>query len=251
MHAIFACQSDVGRVHTHNEDYIWVDGDKGIFIIADGLGGHEAGEVASQLTATTVGQMIAAGLPAAAAPFSPDVVKTEMVRALEASNETVLAAAHEEGQTRQMGATIVVLLLQLPKIYVCHAGDARVYLARDLTLTQLTEDDSFVAQLVAAGVISKDEAEAHAYRFVVTKAIGQNPPLEPTFSQLDARPNDWLLLCSDGLTDMVSEAHLLAALQTANGDPNHVVNTLTEAANAAGGKDNISVIAIRILADGA
>jgi serine/threonine protein phosphatase PrpC len=249
MQFIFACRSDVGRVHTHNEDYIWIDENKGIFIIADGLGGHEAGEKASELTATTVGQMISDGLVPGEAPLSTEAVKSLMVRALEVSNEAVLAAANEEGQKRKMGATIVVILVQLPQVYICHAGDARVYLAREMTLTQITEDDSFVAQLVAAGVISEDEAKTHIYHSVVTKAIGQSPPLEPTFTKLDVVPKDWLLMCSDGLTDMVNETQIMSVLQAANGDPDYVVNTLTSAANDAGGKDNISVIAIRVLAD--
>jgi protein phosphatase len=243
----FAYKSDKGQIRQHNQDYIWADGEAGVFIVADGMGGLEAGEVASQLSATTVARLIMEGLGGGQNQLPPGEVEQLMLKALESSNQAVLAAAREEGQIRKMGTTIVVVLVQLPTVFICHAGDTRAYLVRKATLTQLTEDDSYVAELVAAGVISKDDIKGHPFEHVVTKAIGQNSPLEPTFSQLNVEADDWLLLCSDGLTNMVSEEVLLLELNDANGDPNYVVDALTEAANKAGGKDNISVIAIRIL----
>jgi len=249
MPIVFAFKSDVGQIRKHNEDFIWVDEDVGIFIIADGLGGHEAGEVASRLTATTVAQSMQNDIGTGLEDLSVGEIKALMLKAFEISNEVVIAAANEDGQRRRMGATIVAVLVRLPAVYICHAGDTRAYLAREKTLSQLTQDDSFVAELIAAGVISKDEAKTHMYQSVVTKAIGQGQPLEPTFTELTVRPDDWLLMCSDGLTNMVSEETILAELQQAQGDPDYVVETLTDAANAAGGKDNISIVALRVLAD--
>ena len=243
----FAYKTDRGQIRRHNQDYIWVDGKAGVFIVADGMGGQEAGEVASQLSATTVARLMMEGISDGQTPLSPDDVEQLMLKALEMSNQAVLTAAQEEGQTRKMGTTIVVVLVRLPTVFICHAGDTRAYLVRKATLTQLTEDDSYVAELVAAGVISKDDIKGHPFEHVVTKAIGQNSPLEPTFSQIKVEADDWLLLCSDGLTNMVSEETMLTELSKAKGDPNYVVDALTTAANEAGGKDNISVIAIRIL----
>lgn len=243
----FAYKTDKGQIRRHNQDYIWVDGTAGVFIVADGMGGQEAGEVASQLSATTVARLIMEGIGDGQPQLSPAEVEQLMLKALEMSNQAVMTAAREEGQTRQMGTTIVVVLVQLPTVFICHAGDTRAYLVRQATLTQLTEDDSYVAELVAAGVISKDDIKGHPFEHVVTKAIGQNSPLEPTFTQLKVEADDWLLLCSDGLTNMVSEDRMLAEVNKAPADPNQVVDALTRAANEAGGKDNISVIAIRIL----
>lgn len=248
MPILSAYKTDIGRMRTHNEDYVWVDGDAGIYIVADGLGGQEAGEVASQLTATTVAKLILDGIDGLDNLSTTDIEKM-MSKALEVSNETVLAIANQEGQVRKMGATIVVVLVKLPSVYICHAGDTRAYLARKGTLTQVTEDDSFVAELIAAGIISKEQAKTNLYRSVVTKAIGQDPPLDPTFTEFAVFPEDWLLVCSDGLTDMVDEAGIMKVIQASKGDPDYVVETLTKAANEAGGKDNISIIAIRILAD--
>jgi protein phosphatase len=247
MPIVSAAKSDTGRQRDHNEDYIWINKEAAIYIVADGLGGHEAGEKASELTATTAGRLIVDGMRKQATQMEPAQIETLMVEALEASNKTVLAAANEDGQKRQMGATIVVAIVRLPKVYLCHAGDARVYLARDSKLMRLTEDDSFVAQLVAKGVISEDEARSHPYGSVVTKAIGQEPPLEPTFSTVDLNAGDWLLMCSDGLTDMVPETQIATELLLARGNPSRLVENLTNKANDAGGRDNISIVAIRVL----
>jgi protein phosphatase len=249
MSLLCAYKTDTGRLRKHNEDYVWTDETTGVFIVADGLGGQEAGEVASQITATTVARLITDGLNAGSAPPTPTELERLMLKALEDSNRAVLAAAHEDGQIRKMGATIVALVVRLPHVYICHAGDARAYLARGTALIQLTQDDSYVAELVAAGVISKEDAKHHPFMSIVTKAVGQEPPLEPTFTQLTVAANDWLLLCSDGLSNMVSDEGMLSHLQKANGSPQHLVEALTQAANEAGGKDNISVIAVRVLPD--
>ena len=248
MPVISAHNTDTGQVRTHNEDYIWIDEETGLYIVADGLGGHEAGEQASQLTATTAGQLIAAGLAKAGDQISDAAVESLMQHALEKANETVLTAARAAGQRRNMGATIVMALVRLPLVHLCHVGDARAYMIRDGQLSRLTEDDSYVAQLVSAGVISEEEARNHAYHSIVTKAIGQDPPLEPTSTTIKISPDDWLLMCSDGLTDMVSDQELLAESQQADGDPANLVAALVEAANSAGGKDNISIVVLKVVA---
>ncbi|MEM7034908.1 MAG: protein phosphatase 2C domain-containing protein [Chloroflexota bacterium] len=242
-------KTDVGQSRPHNEDYVWVDEDAGIFIVADGMGGHEAGETASLITATTAANSMREDIARQMEPIAGSVIKRLMFKALESSNQAVLAEANRDGQSRKMGATIVMSYVRSPYIYICHAGDARAYLARENQLTQLTQDDSFVAELVAAGVISNDEAKNHPYLPIVTQAVGQEQPLEPTFTELTLAPHDWIVLCSDGLTGMIDEDMILAHLQQANGDPTVVVESLTQAANEAGGTDNISVIAICVSPD--
>jgi protein phosphatase len=244
MIGISAHKTDVGRVAKHNQDFIWTDEPAGIYIVADGMGGQDAGELASELAATTAGQFMTSRLKTGS--LSAATVKDLMSAALEAANDTVMNAAQEAQQDRPMGAAIVVALVRSPIAYICHAGDARAYLLHPPSLTRLTTDDSWVAQLVANGMISEDQAEHHPLGHILTKAIGHETPLQPSFSEVAIRPGDWLLLCSDGLWKMVGDAQLLAALQEADATPASAVQTLVDAANAAGGKDNISIIVIKI-----
>ena len=246
MSGISAYKSDVGRTAKYNEDYIWIDEAAGIYIVADGMGGQEAGELASELTATTAGQFIAVRLKAEAGPLSATAAKEWVIGALEAANETVMQAAKEAQQARPMGAAMVLALVRPPTAYICHAGDARAYLGRNSVLTRLTTDDSWVAQLVANGLISEEQAQFHPLGHILTKAVGHEAPLEPVLTEVTISPGDWLLLCSDGLWKMIVEEQFLAALGEPQATPATVVETLVEAANATGGKDNISIIAIKI-----
>jgi protein phosphatase len=170
-----------------------------------------------------------------------------MTSTIEAANQKVWAAASEAGQELRMGAVIVVALVEPPVAYISHAGDARAYLTRGSTLTRLTDDDSLVAHLVAAGELSEAEARNHPQRNLVTKVIGQDSPVQPSFTEVAVEQGDWLLLCSDGLWDMVDDEGILRKLEKADGDPARATEALISAANAAGGTDNISVIAIRLL----
>jgi protein phosphatase len=244
MVVISAHKTDVGRAAKHNQDVIWTDKTAGIYIVADGMGGQDAGELASELAATTTGKYLVAHLKDGS--LSAAVVKDVMSAALEVANDTVMQAAQEAEQDRPMGAAIVVALVHPLTAYICHAGDARAYLIHDSVLTRLTMDDSWVAQLLASGMITEEQAHHHPLGHILTKAIGHDSPLEPAFSEVKTVPGDWILLCSDGLWKMVGDEKLLGTLQEANTTPANAVEKLVEAANAAGGKDNISVIVIKI-----
>jgi protein phosphatase len=245
MTSISAHKTDVGRTAKHNQDYIWIDEPTGVYIVADGMGGQDAGELGSELAATTAGQFMATRLQAGAAPLSVGVVKGLMSAALEAANDTVMKAAQEAQQDRPMGAAIVMALVRPPTVYICHAGDARAYLIQQASITRLTTDDSWVAQLVANGVITEEQAQHHPLGHILIKAVGHESPLEPAFKEVSVTPGDWLLLCSDGLWKMLNHEQFLAALHP-EATPAVAVETLVEAANAAGGKDNISIILVRI-----
>lgn len=246
MTTIAASKTDAGRTAKHNQDYLWLEEAAGIFIVADGMGGQEAGELASELAATTAGQFIATRLAAESKPISTPVAKEWVIGALEAANETVMTAALEAKQDRRMGAAIVLALVHPPHAYICHAGDARAYLVHTTGLSRLTTDDSWVAELVAKGLISEEQAQHHPLGHILTKAIGHESPLEPAFDEVTVVPGDWLLLCSDGLWKMVGDEQFLTVLQTPGATPAQAVETLVEAANAAGGKDNISLIIVKI-----
>jgi len=237
-----AYKTDTGLKRKRNEDYLWVDERAGVYVVADGMGGHEAGDTASRLAAITIGETIVKGLQVAA---SAAEIKALLANAIEAANQAVWTASGEAGQTRRMGATVIAAITQLPQVYISHAGDTRAYLIRDKTLSRLTKDDSWAAQLVASGVISEDEAERHRNLHFVTKAVGQDSPVEPDFIQTSLNPGDYLLLCSDGLWNMVTDPQLLRKFKETNGNLAPLVDSLIEAANAAGGKDNITVIILK------
>ncbi|MFN8459344.1 MAG: protein phosphatase 2C domain-containing protein [Anaerolineae bacterium] len=241
MGLISAQQSDPGRGAKHNEDFIWVDEPAGIYIVADGMGGQEAGELASHLAATTTGQYILARLNDS--HYHP---KTLIVEAIEAANAEVMTAAQTAQQDRPMGAAIVAVLLRLPAAYICHAGDARAYLVHNSVLTRLTVDDSWVAQLLASGVISEEQARKHPLGNILTKAVGHESPLEPACTEITLAPGDWFLLCSDGLWKMVPDEQIQAEIEKSGSSPASVVETLIQAANTAGGEDNISLLVVKV-----
>ncbi|MFQ5576945.1 MAG: PP2C family protein-serine/threonine phosphatase, partial [Anaerolineae bacterium] len=207
MAVISAYKTDTGLVSRHNQDYVWVDDRKGVFVVADGMGGHEAGDVASRMAAGTVGEEIVAGL--AGHPVEAAALKTLLAGAIEIANQKVWAASGEAAQKRRMGATIVLAVIQPPLAYIAHAGDARAYMIRDNAITRLTEDDSWVAHLLSSGLIAEGDAMRNRLSHVITKAIGQDGPVEPTVSDVAVKPGDWLLLCSDGLWNMVSDEEIL------------------------------------------
>jgi len=245
MVVVSAGKTDIGLVADHNEDYLWLNAEKGIFIVADGMGGHEAGEVASQLAAITAGETIAAGLNALSADDAGPI-EALITNAIEAANQAVWEASDQADQVRRMGATIAVAVVRPPQAFIAHAGDARVYLYHNSALSRLTEDDSWVAHLVATGVISEAEVKNNRLSHVITKAVGQGAPIDPSFARVAVKPSDWLLVCSDGLWNMVDDDVIQAALQAPDVTPDQVVNVLVSAANEAGGKDNISIVALQI-----
>ena len=146
MPIVSAYKSDTGRRRKRNEDFVWVNESARLFIVADGMGGHEAGDVASQMAATTVGELIASELKVKTEPILPAMVTQMIIEAVEEANTTVYNAAKQAGQKRHMGTTIVVALVRSSVAYISHVGDARAYLARKGTLIQLTQDDSWKAQ---------------------------------------------------------------------------------------------------------
>lgn len=245
MRIISAHKSDIGQVYQHNDDYVWVDDASGFYILADGMGGQESGDVASHMTAHAVGQTIVEQLTEGQPLPGANQVKAMLVEAIEAANRAVFQAAQKAQQKRRMGTTIVAALLRAGRLFVSHAGDSRAYLVRDNELKQLTEDDSWGAQFAAAGVKSNEKGK---FDHFLTKAVGQEHQLDPSFVEVELRPDDWLLLCSDGLWNMVEDTQILDILNAADPNPQQAVDDLVAAANQAGGRDNISVVAIKILA---
>ncbi|RMF00365.1 MAG: serine/threonine-protein phosphatase [Chloroflexi bacterium] len=242
MTFVSAHACDIGRVHSQNDDFVWVDESAGLFIVADGMGGHETGYVASKMAATQVAELV---LPQLGTQPPPTVaqLKTLLAEAIETANRAIFSAARQAEQKRKMGTTIVAMLVRERQAYISHAGDSRAYLGRGANLTQLTEDDSWGAQFAAAGVAAGEKGR---FDHFLTKSVGQENQVDPSFCVADIQPGDWLLLCSDGLWNMVSDEEIAAALHRFDPDPVPLVEWLVAAANRAGGKDNISVVAVRV-----
>lgn len=231
----WASRTDTGRVRDHNEDAMWPADDGGTedtlaIAIADGMGGHAGGEIASATaldTAMTVG-----GDP------------TMRVRA---ANLAVIDAARQRPRLSGMGTTLTLAVLDPDgDMDLGHVGDSRAYLLRDGTLEQITRDHSYVADLIEAGKLTPEEAETHPYRSVLTRAVGLDGSIEVDTYAVVVQPRDRILLCSDGLTSMVPDPEVSMMLAADGSPPGATADALVAAANDAGGIDNITVIVVDV-----
>lgn len=236
-HEWYAGASDVGLVRPGNEDAFLME--PPLFAVADGLGGHRAGEVASTVAVETL---------FAHAPKHADA--KGLARAVRAANAAVIEAA-EQGRGREgMGTTLTAAMVEGTRIALAHVGDSRAYLLARGELVQLTEDHSLVADMVRSGTLSTEAARVHPNRSVITRALGSDPNMVADALEVDASPGDRLLLCTDGLTGMVEDAAIAEVLRTAP-SPKAAVARLVAAANDAGGHDNITVVVVDVIgADG-
>ncbi|TDB38175.1 MAG: Stp1/IreP family PP2C-type Ser/Thr phosphatase [Actinobacteria bacterium] len=228
----YAGASDVGLVRSGNEDFYVVN--PPLYAVADGLGGHQAGEVASQIAIET----LLGNSPARADAKA-------LGRAVRAANAAVIEGAQLGLGRSGMGTTLTAAMVEGTRIAVAHVGDSRAYLLHLGELTQLTADHSMVADMVRAGTLSEAESRVHPNRSVITRALGSDPNMLVDAFELEAAPGDRLLLCSDGLTSMVEDAAIEEILQTAP-SPNAAVVRLIAAANDAGGQDNITTVVVDI-----
>lgn len=234
-HRNWAARTDVGRIRSHNEDTVLAD--PPLFAVADGLGGHEAGEVASQIAVETLRDH---------APRRPDPAALQ--RAVRAANREVIRAAREGIGRAGMGTTLTAALVHGTRVTIAHVGDSRAYLLHGGVLSRITEDHSVVADLVRAGRITEAESRFHPNRSVITRALGTDPDMDVDVYQVDASAGDRLLLCTDGLTGVLLDEQIREIL-TANPEPDAAVRALIDAANGAGGIDNISVVVVDLTPD--
>jgi len=226
--------SDLGRQRQGNEDSYFVRAP--LFVVADGMGGAQAGEVASELAV----RQFETGLPADAAPAD---ALSELIRT---ANAEIHNQAREDPELAGMGTTVTAAYLDGDSVVVAHVGDSRCYLLRDGDLIRLTRDHSLVGELVARGKLTEEQAESHPQRSVITRALGAYPDVEVDTEAFPARNGDLFLLCSDGLTGMVHEPQLKPLLEDRSRSLEQTGRTLIAAANEAGGRDNITVVLFRL-----
>jgi PPM family protein phosphatase len=251
MKIIAAGLTDPGQVRQNNEDNYWVDPELGLLIVADGMGGHAAGEVASQLAVDVIKEQVANGLKTGRVPAMGVELPMHLSQrahliasTVHMANEVIYSAAQERAEKKGMGTTIVVVLADKKNYCVAHVGDSRLYMFRDGTLRQVTRDHSLVAEQVARGLLTAEQAEKSDIKNVLTRALGVGPEVEVDVDEHSLQPNDLLLLCTDGLCRMASDDEIAAELRRLK-DPVEICHTLVKMANERGGKDNITVAAGR------
>lgn len=230
--AEFGSRTEIGLVREHNEDSLIVM--PPLYAVADGMGGHEAGEIASEITVNTLAEL---------APKHADAI--QMVRAVEAANLDVIKAPSKGIGREGMGTTLTAAIIEDNRLLIAQVGDSRAYILSEGRLTQLTRDHSLMADMIDAGQITEAEARVHPNRSVITRAIGSDPFMRPDIYELAVNPGDRLLLCSDGLSAMV-EDRTIASVMRRHFDPQECADALTEAALEAGGHDNVTVVVVDI-----
>jgi serine/threonine protein phosphatase PrpC len=235
-----AARTDVGIVRSGNEDSYLMSSERGLFIIADGMGGHAAGEVASEMAARIVAEEFRA-----ARGMTDQEMMAQMVGAIRAANGAVFRRTLQEPDKRGMGTTATVMSL-LPRRYLIgQVGDSRAYLLRAGVLTQLTKDHSYVQEQVDAGRLTPEDARTHPYANVITRCVGSSEDVVPDLYLGTLEAADLVLLASDGLTGMIDDEELREILM-AELDLEPKVDTLITSANRRGGLDNITTILVRI-----
>ncbi|HIY79040.1 MAG TPA: Stp1/IreP family PP2C-type Ser/Thr phosphatase [Candidatus Olsenella excrementavium] len=232
----WGARSDVGLVRGHNEDSFLLRAP--LFMVSDGMGGHAAGEVASSIAVETVGEQ---------APGTADDVL--LGAAVESANMSVIEASEQGIGKPGMGCTATAVLIEGNRMAVAHVGDSRAYVLRQGTLVRITHDHSYVEELVDSGQITADEARTHPSRSIITRALGSDPDMYADHFSLEVNDGDRVILCSDGLSSMISDAEI-ESLAVSSATPQQAADNLVAAALTAGGSDNVTVVVVDVLNDG-
>jgi serine/threonine protein phosphatase PrpC len=242
----YALKTHPGLVRPLNEDAIGADPEAGLFVLADGLGGYNAGEVASAMAVSSLLSRLSAEFASAGVEGRSFDPEHSLDAGLLKVNADIYAAALNSAAFEGMATTVVVAWLLGDRLWVAHTGDSRLYRLRDGELSQVTRDHSFSQELLDAGMVSEDEARLLPAKNLVTRALGAGAEIEPEVHDYDLRAGDVLLLCSDGLTEMVQDGEIERVLQGTLPDITESARRLVVMANEAGGRDNISVVLVRV-----
>lgn len=249
-----ASATDPGMVRSHNEDSIASDAARGLAVLADGMGGYNAGEVASGMATTVITtelQQLLETTPAyAVEEGSGKRVAEKMLRdQIAKANTSIYQAAQSQPQYSGMGTTLVMALFYDNRMAVAHIGDSRLYRQRGEVFEQVTKDHSLLQEQIDGGMITKEQARHSANKNLVTRALGIDPSVEAEVHEYDVQVGDIFLLCSDGLCDMVTDEDISMAVQTLGGNLKLCAQQLIQMANDNGGRDNVSVILVRVRRD--
>ncbi len=238
--------TDVGQVRDHNEDFIAWEPQLGLVLLADGMGGHNAGEIASELAVNCIKEALQDVL-------QPDMLASNVINFADALREAVIYAndeiirmANERLECAGMGTTIVVQLYHGNRVIMAGVGDSRIYRLRNNELTQITTDHSLIQEMLDNGFITEEEAQISASRNLITRALGIADTVEVDVIEEEVQNGDTYLLCSDGLTDLVVDSEILQILLLYKEDLQSACRELIAFANEKGGKDNISIVLVNL-----
>ena len=240
----------VGRQRQHNEDSYLVADEAKLFLVADGMGGHAAGEIASRIAVDSISEFILHTKEDDGTwPHAYDEhfkrSTNRLMAAVRLANTRVLEAMRKDARLRGMGTTVVACLADGETMSVAHVGDSRAYMIRNNQLQRITNDHSWVFEQVQAGMLTEAEAEKHPLRNVITRALGGALQVTPDASEIEVKEGDVFLLCSDGLTGMVPEDEILKVVTQSNDDLEKACQKLIEEANERGGLDNVTAILVK------
>lgn len=244
--------TDTGRVRAINEDVYLSRAEQGLFVVCDGMGGSEGGEVASQMAVDAILQQLNSDSPGALAPAASDDQRylphtSRLAAAVRRSNQVIYRQAQQDSHHAEMGTTIVGVWIKDQIASVAHVGDSRAYLWHDDTLDPLTRDHSLVEAQVRAGLLDRETSLQSEQQNILLRVLGRQPEIDVDLSEVPVQPGDYLLLCSDGLTRMVSDQTLASAIFELR-DPQRICDHLIAAANRNGGADNITVVVVEVSA---
>jgi protein phosphatase len=251
MKISYQALTDVGRKRKGNEDSLFVNPEQNLFVVADGMGGHAAGEVASRIAVESINEFICltGGDEEITWPFGLDenisYDGNRLKTAIRFANKKVIEATREKTEYEGMATTVAAVLVDDAVANLGHVGDSRVYLFREDGVRQLTSDHSWVNEQLLSGVISADQARSHPLRNVVTRALGGKADLQVEMQVHKIKPGDVLLLCSDGLTTMLPDDEMGTLVRKAGDDLVQAAKSLVAAANSRGGEDNITVLLLK------
>lgn len=237
--------SDVGQKRPHNEDSTLTDEKRGLLILADGMGGYKAGEVASAMAVTDIYKELLEGIKLNKNK-GLEHPEQAISGAIKTANRHVITTAQEDKQCEGMGTTIIAGYLHNNKFTIGHVGDSRVYSFKNNELKQITRDHSLIEELIERGIYSREEAEQNTPKNLVTRALGIEGEIMVDITEIPVETNDIFLLCSDGLNDMVEDEEIHLTLSKYSANLLQTTEELVRLANVNGGKDNISVILVRI-----
>ncbi len=237
-------KTDKGMLRGGNEDSIFIMPEQNLYIVADGVGGHNSGELASRMAVGYMAQYVA--LHPIADVKSKKDLKKYFKTCFEGANELVFRKSNEEQENRGMATTAVICHIRDGWAYVVNVGDSRAYLVRDGVVRQVTEDHTYVNEMLHSGILSEEEAKNRPDKNMITRAIGGEKDIRPDFFSFEVCPEDIIILCSDGLYGEIPDAKMGFIVDNTK-SMHGLAKTLVDEANKNGGKDNISVICIKVL----
>lgn len=243
--------TDPGPVRENNEDNFFVDEDAGLFVVADGMGGHAAGEVASRVAVDTIRELLQGGIDPDETRLDrqvldpADVLRERLRYAMNQASARIRREAQLNPAYAGMGTTVAVLLIEGNVAHVAHVGDSRIYMMRDGALSRLTRDHTVVQQEIDAGRLTPELARQVPHRNYLTQSVGYHGPVEPDTATRPVEAGDVFILCSDGLTDPLDDPRIADIIR--NTHPSDLAETLVNQAVAGGGEDNVTVLTIRII----